>query len=204
MNTIQFENNRVTPAKVVCIGRNFHQHIQELGNETPDDMVIFVKPNSAISETLRAEMDETLHFEGEICFLVVNHRLQGVGFGLDLTKRELQSKLKAKGLPWEKAKAFDGAACFSAFVALDGIDISTLALRLEINGESAQDGGYDLMIYKPEEILQGVEQFMTLQDNDILMTGTPKGVGKVNRGDRFVASIRCAEQTLLSHEWLAV
>ncbi|MFT5218080.1 MAG: 2-keto-4-pentenoate hydratase/2-oxohepta-3-ene-1,7-dioic acid hydratase in catechol pathway [Planctomycetota bacterium] len=204
MPTISYKDRQITPAKIVCIGRNFHEHIQELGNETPDDMVIFVKPNSAISQDLHSFHQETLHYEGEISFLVQNQRLCAVGFGLDLTKRELQSRLKAKGLPWEKAKAFDGAACFSHFVDIDEADFPALTLNLEINGELTQQGGYELMIYKPQQIIDGVAEFMSLQDNDIVMTGTPKGVGMVNRGDRFSASIKCGERVLLSHEWTAV
>lgn len=204
MNSINYKDRSLTPAKIVCIGRNYEEHIRELGNETPDDMVIFVKPNSAISQDLHSFHQETLHYEGEISFLVQNQRIRAVGFGLDLTKRELQSALKAKGLPWERSKAFDGAACFSHFVDIDESDIPELSLSLEINGEPTQTGGYELMIHKPQQIIEGVGEFMSLQDNDIIMTGTPKGVGMVNSGDRFSASIKCGEQTLLSHEWTAI
>src|SRR5210317_2450348 len=100
MNTVQLESEQVAPSKIVCIGRNYLEHIRELGNETPDDMVIFNKPNSSISNRLLAARDEPLHYEGEICFMVQDGSLSAVGFGLDLTQRELQSKLKAKGLPW--------------------------------------------------------------------------------------------------------
>ena len=110
MNTIQLDSQPIAPSKIVCIGRNYLEHIRELGNETPDAMVIFNKPNSAISQTLFALRDEPLHYEGEICFMVKQGELDALGFGLDLTKRELQSKLKSKGLPWERAKAFDAAA----------------------------------------------------------------------------------------------
>ena len=203
MNTIQIESEQITPSKIVCIGRNYLEHIQELGNETPDDMVIFNKPNSSISETLHAARDEALHYEGEICFMVRDNQLYGVGFGLDLTQRELQSRLKGKGLPWERAKAFDGAACFSDFTRLGDTDLASLALQLEINGELRQHGGYGLMMYKPAQILAGIQRFMSLEDGDIIMTGTPKGVGQVQPGDRFVGSVRAGEQVLVSKEWLA-
>ena len=203
MKTIRLENEQVAPSKVVCIGRNYLEHIRELGNETPDDMVIFNKPNSAISTTLRAAIDEPLHYEGEICFMLRNGDLHAVGFGLDLTRRGLQSKLKAKGLPWERAKAFDGAACFSDFVTLGDTALESLSLQLEVDGELRQDGGYELMMYKPAQILDGIAEFMSLEDGDIVMTGTPSGVGQVNAGERFVGRILSAGRELVSHEWLA-
>jgi 2-keto-4-pentenoate hydratase/2-oxohepta-3-ene-1,7-dioic acid hydratase in catechol pathway len=203
MNSLRLDSASFTPSKIVCIGRNYLEHIRELGNETPDQMVIFNKPNSAISATLHATHEEPLHYEGEICFMVRNGKLHGVGFGLDLTRRELQSNLKARGLPWERAKAFDAAACFSDFVPLGDIEIASLSLQLEINGELRQQGGYELMMHKPEQILLDIQQFMTLEDDDIIMTGTPKGVGQVQPGDRFVGRIITGDQQLISHEWLA-
>lgn len=202
MNSLKIDSQRFTPSKIVCVGRNYLEHIKELGNETPEAMVIFNKPNSSISETLYAARDaEPLHYEGEICFMLRDGALHGVGFGLDLTRRELQSKLKSKGLPWERAKAFDGAACFSDFVSLGTTDIASLSLRLEVDGELRQDGGYDLMMHKPDQILSGIQAFMTLEDGDIIMTGTPKGVGQVRAGERFVGRILAAGRELLSHEW---
>jgi 2-keto-4-pentenoate hydratase/2-oxohepta-3-ene-1,7-dioic acid hydratase in catechol pathway len=203
MNSIKLESDSFTPSKIVCIGRNYLEHIKELGNETPDAMVIFNKPNSAISKKLHATCDEPLHYEGEICFMVRDNKLHALGFGLDLTRRELQSKLKAKGLPWERAKAFDGAACFSDFVTLGDIELASLSLQLEINGELRQDGGYDLMMHKPAQILAGIQEFMQLEDGDIIMTGTPKGVGQVQAGDRFVGKIMAGGRTLVSQAWQA-
>ena len=203
MKTILLESEKIAPSKIVCIGRNYLEHIQELGNETPDDMVIFNKPNSSISETLLAARDEPLHYEGEICFMVRANQLHALGFGLDLTQRELQSKLKGKGLPWERAKAFDGAACFSNFVTLGDTDLASLSLQLEINDELRQDGGYPLMMHKPAQILQSIQRFMSLEDGDIIMTGTPKGVGQVQQGDRFEGRILAGDQVLVSQEWLA-
>ena len=203
MNSIRIGDESVAPGKIVCIGRNYLEHIRELGNETPAQMVIFCKPNSAISAQLLAEADEPLHYEGEICFLLRDGRLHGVGFGLDLTRRELQSRLKQKGLPWERAKAFDGAACFSDFVELDGTDIATLSLELEIDGELRQRGGYELMMHKPGDILRGIQEFMSLQDNDIIMSGTPKGVGQVEAGQRFVGRIKSGDRVLVEQAWTA-
>lgn len=169
----------------------------------PDSMVIFIKPNSSISTQLRSTIGEPIHYEGEICFMVKQGKLHAVGFGLDLTKRDLQSRLKGKGLPWERAKAFDGAACFSEFIPLDDTPIESLSLQLDINGKEIQSGDYPLMIYKPQDILQEISSFMTLNDGDVIMTGTPKGVGVINPQDHFNGKILSAEVTLVSQEWKA-
>ena len=169
----------------------------------PEQMVIFLKPNSSMSKYLYANQDQPLHYEGEICFMVKKGKLYAVGFGLDLTKRALQSQLKAKGLPWDRAKAFDGAACFSEFILLADLDIATLSLQLDINGNTVQSGGYALMIYKPQQILREISSFMTLEDGDIIMTGTPKGVGAVVAGDRFNGRILSGNHLLVSQEWTA-
>jgi len=203
MPTVTLTGKPVTPSKVVCIGRNYVAHIEELGNEIPDEMVVFNKPNSAIGTALHAYLDEPIHYEAELAFMVEGGALCAVGFGLDLTKRTLQSKLKEKGLPWERAKAFDGAACFSDFVTLGDIDIPSLSLELVINGKLQQSGGYELMMHKPDQILTEIQQFMSLDDGDIIMTGTPKGVGQVAAGDRFEGSIKSNENSLVSQEWLA-
>jgi 2-keto-4-pentenoate hydratase/2-oxohepta-3-ene-1,7-dioic acid hydratase in catechol pathway len=202
MNSILLENKSIIPSKVVCVGRNYVEHIKELGNEIPDEMVIFVKPNSAISTTLKAFHQEALHFEAEICFLYQQGRFSAVGVGLDLTKRALQSQLKAKKLPWERAKAFDGSVVFSEFIAIDNI-APTLSVQLKINHHVIQQGSVELMMYRPDEILTEIQTFMTLQDGDIVMTGTPKGVGVVNKGDLFEGSIIVDDKTLVSAKWLA-
>jgi 2-keto-4-pentenoate hydratase/2-oxohepta-3-ene-1,7-dioic acid hydratase in catechol pathway len=203
MNTIKLISEQIVPFKIVCIGRNYIEHIRELGNEVPDNMVIFVKPNSSLSTQLRSVIDEPIHYEGEICFMIKQGKLNAVGFGLDLTKRGLQSRLKEKKLPWERAKAFDGAACFSEFVPIGDTPIESLSLQLEINGTETQRGGYPLMIHKPEDILQEISSFMTLNDGDIIMTGTPKGVGVIKPQDRFNGKILSAEITLVSQAWVA-
>jgi len=203
MNTIKLISEQIVPFKIVCIGRNYIEHIRELGNEVPDNMVIFVKPNSSLSTQLRSVIDEPIHYEGEICFMIKQGKLNAVGFGLDLTKRGLQSRLKEKKLPWERAKAFDGAACFSEFVPIGDTPIESLSLQLEINGNETQRGGYPLMIHKPEDILQEISSFMTLNDGDIIMTGTPKGVGVIKPQDRFNGKILSAGITLVSQAWVA-
>jgi 2-keto-4-pentenoate hydratase/2-oxohepta-3-ene-1,7-dioic acid hydratase in catechol pathway len=203
MQTIRVNGQAVTPSKIVCIGRNYVAHIRELGNEIPDAMVVFNKPNSAISAVLHSRMDgETLHYEGELAFVVGQGALSAVGFGLDLTRRQLQSGLKRKGLPWERAKAFDGAAVFSEFVPLPE-NMTELELQLDVNGRPRQAGGVALMMYPPATILRELRQFMTLEDGDVIMTGTPEGVGAIEPGERFDARVLAGEQVLVRASWVA-
>ena len=201
MKTVRCANDVMTPSKVVCIGRNYVEHIEELGNELPESMVVFNKPNSAISDTLHY-ISEECRFEGEICFLVKAGQFYGVGFGLDLTKANIQNRLKAKGLPWERAKGFDRSAVLSDFVVLDA-PLESLRMTLHINGTLAQFADYGLMIYKPEPMLEEIKSFMTLEDGDIIMSGTPKGVATYNRGDRFVGRVYAGERLLVEKEWTA-
>ncbi len=204
MNTINVNGNTVQPSKILCVGRNYRAHIEELGNEIPDSMVVFNKPNSAISDTLYSDINnQPLHYESELAFTVKEGKLDAVGFGLDLTKRALQSTLKAKGLPWERAKAFDGAALFSAFVTLPK-DIEGLSLQLNVDGEQRQAGGISLMIYTPAQIIRELETFTTLEDGDIIMTGTPAGVGEIKAGQDFEGKVLLAGKTLVSATWIAV
>jgi 2-keto-4-pentenoate hydratase/2-oxohepta-3-ene-1,7-dioic acid hydratase in catechol pathway len=203
MKTVNFNGKKITPSKVICIGRNYVDHITELSNEIPDEMVVFLKPNSAISDELYAFHEESLHYEAELCFLYQKGEFSAVALGLDLTKRNLQATLKAKGLPWERAKAFNGAAIFSEFVQLDTID-NNLSLTLEIDNTLTQVGGVALMMYKPDVILSQLSSFMTLEEGDIVMTGTPKGVGEVIAGGTFVGKVKKNNKTLVSASWLAI
>jgi len=199
IRSINYNKQKTTPSKVVCIGRNYVEHIKELNNETPDTMVVFNKPNSAVTQELKYFTPDT-RFEGEICFLIENREISGVGFGLDLTKAEIQNKMKSKGWPWERAKAFDGSAVFGEFVKFDG-DITKLRLELFINDELIQFANYDLMIYKPKEMLEELQTFMSLDDGDIIMSGTPKGVGTYNIGDKFVGNIYYEDELLVTSSW---
>lgn len=202
MKTVNLSDKKIVPSKIICIGRNYVDHITELGNEIPDEMVVFLKPNSAISEQLLSVHQEPLHYEAELCFLYEQGRFVAVAVGLDLTKRKLQDKLKAKGLPWERAKAFDGAAVFSDFVAISSVD-EQLNLALTIDGKPIQSGGISLMMYKPDVILEQLTSFISLADGDIVMTGTPKGVGQIVAGSEFVAQVKIGDKTLVSATWLA-
>ncbi len=203
MQNIYLDGKTFSPSKVVCVGRNYVAHIEELGNEIPDEMVVFNKPNSAISDILRSQAGgESLHYESELCFLVKDGKLGAAGFGLDLTKRTLQSRLKEKSLPWERAKSFDGSVVFSQFRSFCG-DIDSLSLRLEVDGLERQNGGVDLMMYKPETILRELRQFLTLEDGDVIMTGTPAGVGQVHLGERFNGQILENNNVLVEATWVA-
>jgi len=203
MNTVTLDGKSIIPSKVVCVGRNYVEHIKELNNEVPTSMVIFMKPNSAVSTELITGKQTPLHYEGEISFLIQQGKISAVGFGLDLTNRELQSELKSKGLPWERAKAFNGAAVMSSFASIKANDIDKLSLQLWINGVLVQEGGVELMIYKPSVIIEEINSFLTLEDNDIVMSGTPKGVGSYMKGDIFVGKIFIDKNEVLSQEWIA-
>ncbi|HIP55832.1 MAG TPA: FAA hydrolase family protein [Arcobacter sp.] len=200
MKTINYNNQKITPSKVVCIGRNYVAHIKELNNETPESMVVFNKPNSAISDKIYFVSEDT-RFEGEICFLIEDKKISGVGFGLDLTKANIQNKMKKAGLPWERAKSFDNSAVLSEFVKFSG-DITKLRLELYINDNLIQFASYDLMIYKPKFMIEEILSFMSLEDGDIIMSGTPKGVGTYNKNDKFEAKIFCKNEILIEKTWI--
>jgi len=202
MATVVVNGKKITPAKIICIGRNYVEHIKELGNEMPGEMVVFLKPNSAISTELNSRHQEPLHYEGELCFLCENGKFSAVGFGLDLTKRTLQTRLKGKGLPWERAKAFDGSAVFSEFARITEIR-RPLTIELSIDGQLVQSGNSDLMIYKPQQIIRELATFMTLQDGDIVMTGTPEGVGIIKKGQIFSGTVKDQNDIIVSCQWLA-
>ncbi|MEJ6122518.1 fumarylacetoacetate hydrolase family protein [Vibrio sp. 2-Bac 85] len=200
MQSVLLNGKPITPSKVVCIGRNYVEHIAELNNEVPTEPVIFVKPNSAIAADIKTHAVDAIHYEAEISFIVENNQFIGVGIGLDLTKREVQSVLKSKSLPWERSKAFDASAVFSEFVSFEH-QVDSLSLVLSINDQVIQQANYELMIYKPLQIVQAVNEFMSFETNDILMTGTPKGVGKVNQGDKFTGQIFDQGKLLLTQTW---
>jgi 2-keto-4-pentenoate hydratase/2-oxohepta-3-ene-1,7-dioic acid hydratase in catechol pathway len=134
--------------------------------------------------------------------MVEKSTVAAVGFGLDVTKRALQRRLKSKGLPWERAKAFDGSAVFSDFVRLPE-RLSELSVELDINGINVQRGGTDSMLYKPDAILVELLTFLSLNDGDIIMTGTPKGVGRIKAGDEFSGKIKAGDTELVAGRWIA-
>lgn len=203
MRYIDLDDKKIIPSKVVCIGRNYVEHIKELNNEMPEEMVFFIKPNSAISNKLIFPKNQkSCHYEAELSFLIEDDKVSAVAFGLDLTLREVQTKLKEKGLPWERAKAFNNSAVFSKFVSFDK-DINDLSFELYINDELRQEGNTSLMINKVDEIIKEAKTFLSFEDGDILMSGTPKGVGKFTLGDKFVGKIIYKDKILLEVEFIA-
>ncbi len=164
-------------------------------------MVIFNKPNSALSNRLYYFTEDT-RFEAEISLLIENNQIAGIGLGLDLTYADTQNYLKSKGLPWERAKAFDNSAVMSRFIPLDG-DIEDIRFELYINSELRQFADYSLMIYKPKAIIEEIASFMSLEDGDIIMTGTPKGVGNYQKGDIFEGKLYLKDEQILEVEWIA-
>ncbi|RXJ69706.1 2-keto-4-pentenoate hydratase [Halarcobacter ebronensis] len=205
MNHIILENQLIYPSKVVCIGRNYTEHIKELNNETPEEMVFFIKPNSAITNKLLFPKEQnSCHYEAEISFLIEENKITAVAFGLDLTLREVQSKLKTKGLPWERAKAFNNSAVFSKFVPISEEDISKLSVELYINNELKQKGDYSLMINKPNEMIKEANTFLSFEDGDILMSGTPSGVGSFKIGDTFLGKILLDKKVIVEENYKAI
>lgn len=202
MKSISFNGKSVISSKVVCVGRNYVEHIKELNNEMPSQMVLFNKPNSAITDSLRYFSDRH-RFECELCFLMQEGKITGVGLGLDLTDKKAQEYAKQKGLPWERAKAFDNSAVLSDFIEFSG-NLEDLSFKLYINDKLQQEADFDLMIYKPLTIVKEVQTFMTLEENDIIMSGTPKGVGSYKVGDRFNAFLYEGNQEILKVDWVVL
>ena len=202
MGSVVFNGQSVRLGKVVCVGKNYAAHIEEMASVPAENMVVFMKPATSIGTELFSALDEPLHYEGEICLLMQGGKVAGVGFGLDLTKRDTQSKLKAAGLPWERSKAFTGSALFSEFVTAPE-DLSQLGVELTVNDELRQKGDVSLMLYPPDVILTELKQFLVLEDYDIVMTGTPAGVGAVQSGERFAGRVLDGERELISGAWLA-
>jgi 2-keto-4-pentenoate hydratase/2-oxohepta-3-ene-1,7-dioic acid hydratase in catechol pathway len=184
--------------KIICIGRNFVDHIHELQNEIPTDPVVFIKPDSALLRNNNPffipDFSKEIHHELE---LVVKIKKIGksiplqfsrdyydeIGLGIDFTARDVQSELKAKGLPWEKAKGFDHSAVISNFMSIEGLDLSNLNFSLHKNGQMVQSGNTQQMIHNIDTIISHVSQFFTLKIGDYIYTGTPAGVGAVAPND---------------------
>ena len=191
--------------KLICVGRNYVEHIKELNNEQPDDPVIFMKPETAIPTKnepfFYPSFSTDVHHEVEILVKInrvgknidekfAHKYYDEIGIGIDFTARDIQSKLKAKGLPWELAKGFNGSAPISGFIPkTDFPDLQNLNFRLDVNGETRQQGNTSLMLFKIDYLISFVSKYFLLQQGDILFTGTPKGVGPVKIGDRLTAYI---------------
>ncbi len=190
--------------KIICIGRNYTEHIEELANEKPKEPVIFLKPDSAIvlknNPFIIPPFSDDVHYEVEVLIKInrvgrhidqkfAHKYYREVGLGIDFTARDLQSKLKEKGLPWEKAKAFDGSALISKFLPKEEVDLNELSFQLFKNGDLVQDGNTANMLWKIDEIIAYVSQFFTLKIGDVIFTGTPAGVGKVAPNDVLIGNL---------------
>lgn len=191
--------------KIVCVGRNYVEHINELGNDMPEKPVVFLKTNSSViysgDTIVYPSFSNDMHHETELVLLIgeriknadistAERSIIAYGIGLDMTLRDVQSELKKKGHPWTIAKCFDTSAVLSEFVtkydhplALDEY------ISLKVNGEIKQKDQLNKMIHKPAEIVQYISSLMTLEKGDLIFTGTPKGVSKVEPGDKLEAEL---------------
>ncbi len=198
----------ISGMKIICIGRNYAKHIEELANERPIEPVVFLKPDSAILQKKMPffipEWSNGIHYEVEILIKInrvgkyietkfAHKYYDEIGLGIDFTDRELQSKLKEKGLPWEKSKAFDGSAIVGEFYAKEQFDLVNLQFQLLKNEDVVQDGNTNAMLWNIDELIAYVSQFFTLKKGDILFTGTPAGVGKVDSNDVLIGKIEDKE-----------
>ena len=198
--------------KIICIGRNYIEHARELNNPVPKEPVFFMKPDSAIIRNNKPfflpDFSEEVHHEIELVLKIDRlgkgideqfaHRYyHEIGIGVDFTARDLQRVAKEKGLPWEKAKAFDGSAPLGGFVAKENLP-DPILFRLEINGKTVQEGSTADLIFSFDKIIAYVSRYITLRTGDLIFTGTPAGVGPVQRNDRLRGYI--GDQLLLDFE----
>ena len=206
------ERLRASIGKVVCVGRNYAAHAEELGNEVPSSPILFMKPASSVvsirSDVVRPnpEIFGETHYEAELCIQLssdlsnatieqAKQAVSGVTLGLDLTLRDLQSTLKDKGHPWERAKCFDGACVLADWVDPQAFgNLQNVSYQLTINDKLTQDGDSALMLFPVYELLVNISHAFGLQAGDVIMTGTPSGVGILHAGDQL-------KLTLGAHEW---
>lgn len=188
--------------KIICVGRNYIDHINELSNQKPDEPVVFLKTDTSILlkgfPFVIPEFSNDVHHEVEVLVKInkvgkyispkfAHKYYNQVGLGIDFTARDLQAKLKAKGLPWEISKSFDGATVLGDFLDKEQFaDLQNLSFQLAKNGEVVQSGNTQDMLWKIDELISYVSQYFTLKIGDIIFTGTPAGVAKVNSGDELV------------------
>ncbi|MBE0577578.1 MAG: fumarylacetoacetate hydrolase family protein [Desulfuromonadales bacterium] len=214
MHTVNLDGRSITVGKIVCIGRNYAEHIKELGNKTPDKAVIFMKPASAIvapgGTVAIPDYSNDCHHEIELAVLIgkaakgvcaaeaLDH-VSGYAVALDLTLRDVQNTQKEKGLPWEIAKGFDTSCPLSAFVPANQVrNPQNLQLKLTVNGKIRQNGNTGDMMRTIAELVAEVSSYFTLEEGDILLTGTPSGVARITSGDRLEASIEGVGKLVVS------
>jgi len=207
------ERLRSSIGKVVCVGRNYAAHAEELGNEVPSSPILFMKPASSVVSTRHdvirpnPEIFGGTHYEAELCIQLssdlsmatieeAQQAIGGMTLGLDLTLRDLQSTLKEKGHPWERAKCFDGACVLADWIDPQAFgNLQNVHYQLIINDKLAQDGDSALMLFPVYELLVNISHAFSLQAGDVIMTGTPSGVGVLQAGDKL-------KLTLGAHEWV--
>ncbi len=186
--------------KIICIGRNYALHAKELGNEIPDEPVIFLKPDTAILKDNQAfylpSNLGSVHHELELIIKInkpgkkiaknfASKYYSEISVGIDFTARDKQNWLKSKGLPWELAKSFDHSAIIGQWISKDNLDLNNLEIELIKSGQVVQKGNSNQMMNNIDDIISFVSQYFTLKTGDIIFTGTPEGVGEVNIGDRL-------------------
>jgi 2-keto-4-pentenoate hydratase/2-oxohepta-3-ene-1,7-dioic acid hydratase in catechol pathway len=218
-----WENGEALPwptRKIVCVGRNYQAHAKELNNPIPKQPFFFIKPSTTLTAFNGTWAYPThlgpVHYELELALLIgtpldarlynntllnnddIRKAIAGYGLALDLTLRETQNQLKAQGLPWEQAKAFDTACPISTFQAINhgvpGEEIEA-ALKLIINGDIRQQGSTQQMIFSPYNLIKAAVQYFSLEPGDIILTGTPEGVGELIKGQQLTASLQLKQQT---------
>ena len=190
--------------KIICIGRNYAKHIEELANERPENPVVFLKPDSSIlprkNPFFIPPFSSDVHYEVEVLVKInkvgkhiasrfAHKYYDEIGLGIDFTARDIQQQCKEKGLPWEKAKAFDGSAVIGDFYDKSNFDLENLSFKLFKNDKVVQDGNTKAMLWKVDELISYVSQYFTLKKGDIIFTGTPAGVGKVSENDILIGEI---------------
>ncbi len=186
--------------KCICIGRNYGEHARELNNPVPESPVVFLKPSTAVlqqKDFYHPEFSNDIHYECELLVRIGKHGkyiakefahkyIDALSVGIDFTARDVQAKQKEKGLPWEIAKAFDQSAAIGKWIPWNGEqDLSDITFGLQRNNQWVQQGNSRDMLFPIIDIIHYVSQFFTLQQGDVLFTGTPAGVGKINIGDHF-------------------
>ena len=187
--------------KIICVGRNYTDHIKELENNKPKEPVLFLKPDSSIilnnKPFFMPDFSQNIHYELELIIKIsrlgkhiqekFSHKYYDfIGLGIDFTARDLQSDLKSKGLPWEKSKAFDGSCFISKWINKSEFnDVNNLNFNLNKNGKTVQKTNSKLMLWKIDELISYISTFFTLKIGDVIFTGTPAGVGNVSIGDNL-------------------
>lgn len=203
--SIPATGNEYIVGKILCIGRNYVDHIKELGNETPAAPIIFMKPATSLigadEQIVIPAYSQDCHYEAELAVLIgtdgkhipesaaLSH-VAGYGVAIDMTLRDVQDNLKRKGLPWEIAKGFDTACPLSDFTPAEAVsDPQNLTIRLTLNGEQRQNGSTGLMITPVAQLISHLSTIFTLEEGDVILTGTPAGVGRVVTGDHLQAEV---------------